>query len=125
MGDIFIIYKNILRRIVPLDLAEILHGGPHQKNIGTCNLFFLIVSAILDLFGVLWKTLDPNSDAILILISSKFGTVVEGPKFSGSFLNFAKIFINEPARGRQSSDLGRLWGYIAAILNLPETIFLA
>ena len=52
-GDISIIYKSILRRIAKLDLAEILHGGPHQKNIGTSHLFFLIVSAILDLFGVL------------------------------------------------------------------------
>ena len=50
---------------------------------------------------------------------------VEGPKFSGSFSNQENLLINKAARGRQSSEGGRLCGSMAAILELPETSLLA
>ena len=85
MGVISNILKTILTKIVTFDFAEILHGGPQNYSPGVLFLLKEIVGAILDLIGVLWKTLDLNSAAILIRIFSKFGVVVEGAKFSGSF----------------------------------------
>ena len=45
--------------------------------------------------------------------------------FYGPFKIIVKIVINGSARGRQISSLGRLCGYMTAILDLLETKFLA
>ena len=90
-----------------------------------CNSSFLIASAILDLFGVLWKTLDLNSVAILNRIVSQFGMVIGAAKFSGSFLIDEKIFVNVATRWPQSFVFGRFWRVVAAILDSLETWFLA
>ena len=90
-----------------------------------CNSSFLIASAILDLFGVLWKTLDLNSAAILNRIFSQLDTVIGSAKFSGSFLIDEKICVNVATRWPQSFVFGRLWRVVAAILDLLESWFLA
>ena len=43
----------------------------------------------------------------------------------GNFTAVQIKIINGPARGRQSFGLGRLCGYMAAILDLLETYFLS
>ena len=88
--------------------AEILQAGPHQKSKGGPNIRFLILSAILDLFGVLRKTLDLNSAGIFNPIIPKFGGREVGQKFSGSFLIDGKIFINVATRWPQSFVFGQL-----------------
>ena len=90
---------------------------------GSSRFKFQIASAILDLFGVLWKTLDLNSAAIFNWMFLKFGNGVEEKKFSGSFLIYEKIFINVATRWPHIFVFGQFWRVIAAILDLLKTYF--